>query len=264
MRKKLQTVKAPKVIREHVDFETWKANLAGLLKHGSAELRAFQQWMTNHSEYFAQIGRPELTNANALLEVAFECTQPEISSKEELRRYEFAAKKVRELLPDIDTTIGALRSTRSYLIPKDGMGGRRFDSLRRSLEKAAGQIRWALIITDRPNVRSADIVDYCITFLASIFMCDVTERDALALTSLLMKAHGFSDEEGTVFGTGAVESGRFRKRVNAYKKANSDIKKTQEAFLALQRKRPSRNSEEVQTLSKKFAELMEDYDSKSK
>jgi hypothetical protein len=201
-----------------------------------------------------------LTDTNTLLEAAFQCTQPEVSSNEEIRKYEVAVKKLRELLPEIDAAIGALRSAGSCIVPKDGMPGKRFNKLQRSMEETANQIRWALILIYRPNTHSADLVSYCITFLASIFACDVDESAALALTCILMKAHGFSSNELEVFGSGAVESGRFRKRVKAYIKANSDIQKAQEAFLEQQR---SRKTGDVKVLSHQLAELMKKYTPKS-
>jgi hypothetical protein len=260
MKTKLKAVKAPKVLREPVDFETWKGNLVPLLKRRSPELDAFEKWIQNHSAYFAQIGRSELTDTNTLLEVAFQCTQPEVSSNEEIRKYEVAVNKIRELLPEIDAAIGALKSAGSCIVPRDGMPGQRFNKLQRSMEEAANQIRWALILIHKPNAHSADLVSYCITFLASIFACDIDESAALALTCVLMKAHGFSDDELIVFGSGAVESGRFRKRVKAYIKANSDIKKAQEAFLEQQR---SRKTGDVKVLSHKLAELIKEYSPKS-
>ncbi len=262
MKKKLPTVKAPRVFRPQVNFETWKARLGELFRHGRHQRDVFVRWMEHHSEYFAQIGRPELTSIDALLEVVFQCTQPQIFSKEELQRYESAEKKLHDLLRELDATIGALKATQFCLIPndKDGTGGRRFPSLQRSLENAASHIRWSLIIAKKLKARSADVISYCITFLCSIFMCEsIAERDALELTALLMKAHGFSDEELLVFGAGAVESGRFRQRVKAYVKASSTIQKAQEAFLEQLRTRPSRNAEDIKALSKRFAELIKDY-----
>ena len=246
MKTKLKAVKAPKVLRERVDFETWKGNLYTLLTRRSPELKAFEQWIQHHSAYFAHIGQSELTDTATLLEAAFQCTQPEVSSKEEIRKYESALSKIRELLPDIEAAIGALKSAGSCIVPKDGMPGRRFNKLQRSMEEAANQIRWALILTHRPNKHSADLVSYCITFLASIYLCDIEEKIALALTVILMKAHGFSSDELTVFGSGAVESGRIRKRVKAYIKANSDIKKAQKEFLEQNR---NRSFGEVKVLS---------------
>jgi hypothetical protein len=260
MKTKLKAVKAPRVLREPVDFETWKANLSPLITRRSPELDAFEKWIQHHSAYFAQIGRSDLTDTNTLLEVAFQCTQPEVSSNKEIRKYEVAVNKIRELLPEIDAAIGALKSAGSCIVPKDGMPGKRFYKLQRSMEETANQIRWALILIHRPNAHSADLVSHCITFLASIFACEVDESSALALTCTLMKAHGFTDDELVVFGSGAVESGRFRKRVKAYIKANADIRKAKEVFLEQQR---SRNTGDVKVLSHKLAELMKEYTPKS-
>jgi hypothetical protein len=195
-----------------------------------------------------------------LLEVAFQCTQPEVFSKKEIDKYESAVRKMRELLRELEATIGALKSAGSCIVPKDGMPGQRFHKLQRSMEEVANQIRWALILTHRPNKQSADLVSYCITFLASIYLCDIEEKIALALTVILMKAHGLSNDELKVFGDGAVESGRIRKRVKAYIKANSDIKKAQKEFLEQKR---NRSLGEVKVLSQRLAELMKDYTPKS-
>ena len=78
-----------------------------------------------------------------------------------------------------------------------------------------------------------------------------------------MSAHGFNDEELTVFGTGESNSGRFRKRIKAYIKANSDIKKAQQEFLEAQRNRKSRTTGEIQALSQELAKLMKNYTPKS-
>lgn len=199
-----------------------------------------------------------MTDMGTLLEVAFQCTQPEVSSKEEIRKYESAVRKLRELLPEIEAAIGALKSAGSCIVPKDGMPGKRFTKLQRSMEEVANQIRWALILTHRPNKQSADLVSYCITFLASIYSCDIEEKTALALTAILMKAHGFSNDELEVFGDGAVESGRIRKRVKAYMKANSDIKNAQKEFLEQRR---NRSVGDVKVLSQRLAELMKGYTS---
>jgi hypothetical protein len=259
MRTKLKTVKAPKVLRTPVDFETWKANLSTLLTRRSPELNAFEQWIEHHSAHFANVGRSDVTDMDTLLEVVFQCTQPEVSSKGEVRKYESAVRQLRELLPQIEAAIGTLKSAGSCIVPKDGMPGKRFNKLQRSMEETATQIRWALILTHRPNKQSADLVSYCITFLASMYLCDIEEKTALALTFIVMKAHGFSNDEVKVFGDGAVESGRIRKRVKAYIKAQSDIKKAQKEFLEQKRTRPLG---EVKVLSQKLAELMKYYTTK--
>ena len=118
-----------------MDFEEWKARLAGLLRRGSRELNTLEQWIQYHSAYFAQIGSPDLTDTGTLLEAVFECTQPEVFSKVELSKYQSTAKQLYELLPRIEASIGALKSTNSCLVPKDGMPGRRYSNLQRSLKK---------------------------------------------------------------------------------------------------------------------------------
>jgi len=259
MKTKLKAVKAPKALREPVDFETWKSNLVPLLRRRKTELDAFERWIGHYSASFAQSGQSEMTDASTLLEAAFQCTQPEVSSKEEIRKYETALNKIRELLPEIEAAIGALKSAGSCIVPRDGMPGRRLNNLQRSMEEAANQIRWALILTHRPNKHSADLVSYCITFLASLYACDVDESAALDLTVILMEAHGFTDDELAVFRCGAVESGRIRKRVKAYINANSEMKKAQEEFL----EKSNRSNGDVKVLSQKLAELMKHYTTKS-
>jgi hypothetical protein len=248
-----------------VDFETWKAKLALLLKHRSPELDALGLWIQHHSAYFAQIGHSELTSTDALLEGVFKLTQPELASEHERYKHEYAATKIRELLPEIESAIGALKATGSSIVPRDGIPGRLFHPLQRSLEDAANQIRWALIIFDRPYMRSADIISHCISFLASIYLCEVRELDSLALTSLLMKAHGFSDEQLEVFDKRSVESGKIRKRIKAYCKANSNISKVQKDFLESRSKRPSDRSNtcNVQALSEKLMSLLKDSNPRS-
>jgi hypothetical protein len=214
-----------------VDFDTWRARIARRLKHGSPELDTLYRWVEHHSAYFVQIGHSELSSTDALLEAVFELTQPEIESEHERRKHDFAATKIRGLLPEIEATIGALKATGSNIVPKGGTHGRRFNNLQQSLEKAANQIRWALIITDRPYTRSADVLSHCILFLASFDGCGVSEPDILALTSLLMKAHGFSDEELEVFDKRSVETGKIRKRIKAALKVSSGIREAQRSFL---------------------------------
>jgi hypothetical protein len=222
-----------------VDFDTWKARIARRLKPGTSELNTLYRWVEHHSAYFVQIGHSELSSTDALLEAVFELTQPEIASEHERRKHDFAATKIRGLLPEIEATIGALKATGSNIVPKGGTYGRRFNNLQRSLEKAASEIRWALIITDRPYVRSADVLSHCILFLASFDGCGVSEPDALALTSLLMKAYGFSDEELEVFGKRSVETGTIRKRKKAFLKVSSEIRNAQDNFRESHGKRQS-------------------------
>jgi hypothetical protein len=163
-----------------------------------------------------------VTDTDTLLEVAFQCTQPEVSSNEEkYASTKVAVRQLRELLPQIEAAIGALRSAGSCIVPKDGMPGKRFNKLQRSMEETATQIRWALILTHRPNTHSADLVSYCITFLASICtLCDVEEKRRSC--SDLHPDEGarlFEVMSLRCLASGAVESGRIRKRVKAYIKA---------------------------------------------
>ena len=47
----------------------------------------------------------------------------------------------------------------------------------------------------RPYGRSADVLSHCVVFLSELSQDEVPESDALALARLLMKAHGFPEDE---------------------------------------------------------------------
>ena len=219
-----KTAKNQYPLPESVDFEAWKARLARLLKHRSPEVDAFNRWANYQSAHFGKIGHSELSSGESLLKEAFELTQPEFVSEQVKPKSEFAATKIRELLPEIESAIGALKATDLRIVPKDGTAVGRFDTLQHSLKTSANEIRRALIVTDRPYMRSPHFLSHCILFLITLDDCGVSEADAYALTSLLMKAHGFSDDELVVFDKGLIKTGTIRKRVKA---ARQDIRKTE-------------------------------------
>jgi hypothetical protein len=221
-----QIIKKQEPLPESVDYKTWLTRLEGLvrlLEHRSRVFYAFNQWAIYQSAYFDKIGQSQLSSGDGLLKEAFELTQPVIASETDKRKYEVATTAVRELVPKLRDAIKALKVTGCRIEPKDGTAVYRFDTLQHSLQTTESEIRKALIVTDKRYMRSPDILSHCILFLISLDDCGVSEADAYALTSLLMRAHGFTNEL-VVFDKGLIYTGTIRKRVRA---ARKEFRKTE-------------------------------------
>jgi hypothetical protein len=203
---------------DRVDFATWKQNVARLLAIKSPAGEAFLRWLQKKMDFARKIGNVEGAEMDALLESAYHMTRPQLASESEKKRHDFAALKVGELLPVIESTIGALKATGSMLVPKDGTPPYTFSALQQHLEAAAIEVKSALLYLERPYMREADALNHCIMFISELSGYRVPEEDALSLGRVLMKAHGFSDEDLEDFSKRSVETGKVRKRRRDYVK----------------------------------------------
>jgi hypothetical protein len=134
--------------------------------------------------------------------------------------HEAAVLNLKKLQRPIQDAVKALKACGSQVSPnsKDGMPPIAVSRLLPSLEEAALYVKGALMYLDRNNMQSADALSYCLPFLIDLHGCKVSERKALALGRLVMKAHGFLDEDVKGFddARGGPAGPRRRKLVREY------------------------------------------------
>jgi hypothetical protein len=74
-------------------------------------------------------------------------------------------------------------------------------------------IRAALLQLDWPGQRSGNVISHCWMFIWQLEKREVSHMDALSLCRLVMKAHGFQDQELEVFSKRSRDAGTVRKRI---------------------------------------------------
>ena|ERR1035437_6432355 len=216
---------------DRVDFSTWKQNVARFLAIKSPAGEAFLCWLQKKMDSARFIGDVEGAEMDSLLESAYHMTRPQLASESEKKKRDFATLKISELLPVLESAIGALKATDSKLVPKDGTPALTLSALQHHLEEAAFETKNVLLILERQYMREADALNHCIMFLTELSNYKVPAADALALGRVLMKAHGFSDEELEDFSKRSVETGRVRKRRSDF--VNNCSPQCQESIVAI-------------------------------
>lgn len=201
---------------DRVDFQTWKQNVARFLSIKSPAGEAFLCWLQKKRDFAVHIGAQEDAEIDSLLATAYNMTRPQLGSLAEKARHDYAALKIREILPALEDTIRAMKATNSQLVPEDGIPPLNLSSFQRHLENAESEAKGILLFLDRPNMREADALNHCIMFLSQLHEYRVPEADALALGRVLMRAHGFSDDDLGDFSKRSVDSGKARKRRSNY------------------------------------------------
>jgi len=176
------------------------------------EGEALRCWLTERAAYYSSFGETERAQRDSLLDEVYRLTRPKLASEDERKKHESAAKKLRELLPMVDSTVKALKVCGSQVFPKDGTPPITMSELLLHLEESAFIIRGSLLYLDRPHMRSADVLSHCLIFISMVMNCGVVEVDALGLARLAMKAHGFSEDELGIFSKDSKQSGTPRKR----------------------------------------------------
>jgi len=176
------------------------------------EGEALRCWLTERAAYYSSFGETERAQRDSLLDEVYRLTRPKLASEDERKKHESAARKLRELLPMVDSTVKALKVCGSEVFPKDGTPPITMSELLLHLEESAFIIKGSLLYLDRPHMRSADVLSYSLTFVTMVMNCGVVEADALGLARLAMKAHGFTDDELGVFSDDSRKVGTPRKR----------------------------------------------------
>lgn len=197
---------------DRVDFSTWKQNVARFFAIKSPAGEAFLCWLQKKMDHARFIGDVEGAEMDSLLESAYHMTRPQLASQSEKKRHDFAVLKIGELLPVLEDTVRVLKATDSKLVPKDGSPAHTLTALQHHLEEAAIEIKSTLLVFERKYMREADALNHCIMFLTELNNYKIPEADALALGRVLMKAHGFSDDDLEDFSKRSVETGKVRKR----------------------------------------------------
>jgi hypothetical protein len=197
---------------QRADFKTWKDSLDQSLKSGSPERQALDRWLEAQAEFYRSLGETERAHRDSLFEVAYLMTRPQLGSDAEKRKHQFVATKLKELLPVVESTLGTIKACGSGVLPEDGTPAIHLSDLSGSLEDSAFYIQEALKFLARPYGRSADVLGHCLVLLLQLKEDQVPERNALALTRLLMRAHGFPNDELDVFSLKTHETGTARKR----------------------------------------------------
>jgi len=211
-----------------VNFPTWKIRFTKSVKRNHDESQALDCWIDKTAEYLRLIGDMEGATRDSLYEKLYRMTRPHFSSTSERKAHETAILKLRELLPAVQITIGALQACGSQLSPnsKDGMPPFGISKLIASLEQQADYLKGALLYFDRGNMPSADALSYCLPFLIDVRGCKVSVIKALALGRLAMKAHGFSDMECFDDARKGPAGPRMRKLVREYMHVLTSILET--------------------------------------
>jgi len=215
-----------------VDFETWKLALARCIGPRSNEAMALQHWAEGRAAYYTMLGETEEASADSILRYAYFMTQPKIPSGVEKKKVEAVVRKLRDLLPGMVSALGGIKTCNPQILAEDGLLPLDLSGLTVLLEEAALGVRGTLLLFDRPYERSPDVLTYCVVFLSELQSKEVSEIEALSLCRLLMKAHGFSDEELEVFLRHSRDAGTVRKRRRA---AFGKVLKASEAYFELMR-----------------------------
>jgi len=157
--------------------------------------QAWDRWLEKQAEFYKSFGDTERAQRDSLFELAYLMTRPQLASDVEKKKHDYAATKLGELLPLMESALGAIKACGSQVVPEDGTPALDLSELSRNLEDSAFHIQEALRFLVKPRGRSANALSHCVMFLSDLGSCKVTEKDALALTRLLMKAHGFQEDD---------------------------------------------------------------------
>jgi len=182
---------------DRVDFKVWKSRVVPHLRSPTCEGQTLHRWMEKQAEYLIAIGDMDGAEEDSLLECVYNMTRPPLASEPDRKRNEFAAAKLENLLPQIESTIGALRAAGSQVVSEGGIPSVDVARLLPSLQEASIQIRGALIFLAQPYARSADALSYCLVFLNQLRGDNNSEIDKkhIDLVRVIMGAHGFSDDD---------------------------------------------------------------------
>lgn len=228
-----KSAKKQRPLPPQVDFETWLQQLARCIAPRSREATTLQGWAERRAAYYTFLGETEQASAESLLKHVFVMTRPQLTSGVEKKKHEAVARQLKGLLPELVSALGAIKACNSLVVPEDGIPPLDLSQITVHLEEAAPLIRGALLHLDRPYRRSGDVLSHCWLFIGELENSTTSEMDALSLCRLLMKAHGFSDDELEVFSKRSREAGTVRKRRHA---AGNKLFDTVEAYLELMRK----------------------------
>src|SRR4029079_11945049 len=120
---------------------------------------------------------------------------------------------LKDLRRSIESTLGAIRACNSEILPEGGVLPVCLLDLTTDLEVAMLSIRAALLQLDWPGQRSGNVISHCWMFIWQLEKREVSHMDALSLCRLVMKAHGFQDQELEVFSKRSRDAGTVRKRI---------------------------------------------------
>lgn len=197
-----------------VDFETWNTRLKRSLAPRSREAKALGSWLEREAAINKSMEKRGVATRESPLETVYLWTQPQLASEAERARHASVAPMLKDLRPTIEGVLGAIKACKSEVLPEGGLLPIGLCELASNLEEAAFHIRTALIFLDRPYRRSGDALSYCWMFIRQLQQCcDISEMDALSLCRVLMKAHGFLDDELEVFSKRSHDAGTVRKRI---------------------------------------------------
>jgi hypothetical protein len=191
------------------DFETWQLLLKRSLAPRSREAKALARWCNKE----AAIGCPQGAIRESPLETVYLWTRPQLASEGERKKHESVAQTLKDLRPAIEAALEAIKACNSEVLPEGDLLPIDTSELASNLEAAVLHIRSALIFLDRPYRRSGDVLSYCWMFIQQLQRCKVSEMDALSLCRVLMKAHGFLENELEVFSKRSRDAGTVRKRI---------------------------------------------------
>jgi hypothetical protein len=228
--------KSPKKQQETpkpVDFKTWKLQLEKFYRPTSIEGRALKCWMERKAADLTAIGGREDSQRDSLLEYAYRMTCPTFLSKDEREQRNSVTTTLTALLKQINKTRKVLNSYSQVMFP----GGTprhnpTLSKLSRNLEDATFYARHALIFPGQSYQRKADALSHCLSFLVELREYKISEPKAVKLGRLMMKAHGFSDDELIRFSIDSQRDGTPRK---AKRKMILDFVKVMDSISELNR-----------------------------
>jgi hypothetical protein len=150
-------------------------------------------------------------------------TIPRRVSEGERKKHEAVTASLTTLLPKIKSTLEALNVC-SRVVPIYGFPPQTIalTKLSRNLEEAAFYIERARLFLDHSYQRSEDAMSHCLYFIGEMRSYKVPEPKVVALCQVIMRAHGFVDDDLVRF---SVNSQRFgtprkasRKMINEFVK----------------------------------------------
>jgi hypothetical protein len=197
-----------------VDFATWRTRLKRSLSPRSREAKALESWLEREAAINKSMEKTEAATRESPLETVYLWTRPQLASEAERAQHASVAPMLKDLRPAIEGVLGAIKACSSEVLPEGGLLPIGLCELASNLEEVAFHIRTALIFLDRPYRRSGDALSYCWMFIQQLQQCcDVSEMDAISLCRLIMKAHGFLDDELEIFSKMSHDAGTVRKRI---------------------------------------------------
>ena len=195
-----------------VDFKTWKTKVVPYLRSPGPEGQALHRWLEKHAADLTSVGNTDGAQRDLLLERLYHMTSPRRVSEGERKKHEAVTASLTTLLPKIKSALEAL-DVCSRVVPIYGFPPQTIalTKLSGNLEEAAFYIERARLFLDYSYQSPEDAISHCLYFIGEMRSYKVPEPKVVALCQVIMRAHGFADDELVKFSINSQRDGTPRK-----------------------------------------------------